>query len=317
MTIELEDRMKRLLTTKEVAEYLKVNEKMVYTLVSEKGLPASKVTGKWIFPMDLVDQWIENSSSNYPESGTPLPPYHGLIIITGSNDPLLERALSWFNARNPDQIVVFGNLGSAGGIRALRRNLCHIASSHLLQENEEEYNFDVATRELGRMPAIVNFCRREQGLVVPKGNPKQIGSVSDLGKPGIRIINRPLGTGTRLLLDHELRKAGLKGEKIDGYGDETARHLEVGLQVHSGRADAGPAIRAVAGLLDLDFVPLRWERYDLMISKERFFDEGVQRFLGVLHDKAFRKMAGEFEGYDVSRSGKMVFPRDAIEGKEM
>jgi excisionase family DNA binding protein len=302
--------MKRLLTTKEIAAYLNVNEKMVYTLVSEKGLPASKVTGKWLFPGDLVDQWIENSALNYPPSGAPLPPYHGLLIIAGSNDLLLDRAISWFNARNPDQIVVFGNLGSTGGIRALRRNLCHIASCHLLQDDAEEYNFDFASREFDQMPAVVNFCRREQGLVIAKGNRKGIHAISDLAKPGIRIINRPLGTGTRLLLDHELKQAGLKGEKIDGYGDEVTRHLDVGLEVLSGRADAGPAIRAVAGLLDLAFLPLRWERFDLMISKERFFDEGVQRFLGVLHEKVFREMAGEFEGFDVSRSGKIVFPQE-------
>ncbi len=309
--------MKRLLTTKEVADYLKVNEKMVYTLISEKGLPASKVTGKWLFPVDLVDQWVDNSALNYPQSGTPLPPYHGLVIIAGSNDPLLERAISWFNARNPDQVVVFGNLGSTGGLGALRRNLCHMAASHLLQEGDEEYNFEFANRELGEMPAIVNFCRREQGLLVRKGNPHNIRSISDLGQPGIRLVNRPLGTGTRLLLEGELKKAGLTGEKIDGYGDEVGRHLDVGLEVLAGRADAGPAIRAVAGLLDLDFLPLRWERFDLMMSKERFFDEGVQRFLGTLHERGFREMAGAFEGYDVSLSGKMVFPREPTDEKEV
>lgn len=302
--------MKRLLSTKEVADYLNVNEKMVYSLISEKGLPASKVTGKWLFPVDLVDQWIDNSALNYPPSGTPLPPYHGLVIIAGSNDPLLDRTISWFNARNPDQVVVFGNLGSTGGLRALRRNLCHMAASHLLQERDDEYNFEFASRELAEMPAIVNFCRREQGLLVRKGNPRKIRSLSDLGQAGIRLVNRPLGTGTRLLLDRELKNAGLEGEKIHGYQDEVARHLDVGLEVLAGRADVGPAIRTVAGHLELDFVPLRWERFDLMISRERFFDEGVQRFLGILHERAFREMTQAFEGYDLSLSGKMVFPRE-------
>jgi len=303
--------MKKLLSTKEVAEFLNVNEKMVYSLVSEKGLPATKITGKWLFPKHLVEQWVEANTINYPDNGVPLPPYDGLLIITGSNDPLLDRAISLFNRHHSDQVAVFGNLGSMGGLSALRNNLCHIASSHLLQEDESEYNFDFAFRELDQMPAIVNFCRREQGILVPKGNPKGISSVADLAQTGIKIVNRSLNTGTRLLLDRELKKAGISGAKIEGYANEVSRHLDVGLEVLSGRADAGPGIRAVAGLLGIDFIPLRWERFDLMISKKCFFNEGIQRFLGLLHEKEFHEMTTRLDGYDVNLGGKMVFPTDS------
>jgi excisionase family DNA binding protein len=303
--------MENLLSTKEVAKFINVNEKMVYSLVSEKGLPATKITGKWLFPKHLVEQWIEANTINYPDSGIQLPPYDGLLIITGSNDPLLDRAISLFNSHYPDQVAVFGNLGSMGGLSALRKNLCHIASSHLLQENESEYNFDFAIKELDQMPAVVNFCRREQGILVQKGNPQSISTVADLAQAGIKIVNRSLSTGTRLLLDRELEKAGLNGEKIEGYSNEVSRHLDVGLEVLAGRADAGPGIRAVAGVLDIGFIPLRWERFDLMISKNRFFDEGIQRFLGLLHEKEFREMATRLEGYDIDLGGKMVFPTDS------
>ena len=303
--------MKKLLSTKEVAEFLNVNEKMVYSLVSEKGLPATKITGKWLFPKHLVEQWVEANTINYPDNGVPLPPYEGLLIITGSNDLLLDRAISLFNSHQTDQIAVFANLGSMGGLTALRRQLCHIASSHLLQEDESEYNFDFAFKELDQMPAIVNFCRREQGILVQKGNPKKISAAADLARKGVKIVNRSLSTGTRLLLDRELKKAGISGEKIEGYSYEVSRHLDVGLEVLSGRADAGPGIRAVAGLLDIDFIPLRWERFDLMISKERFFDKGIQRFLGLLHENEFREIATLLEGYDVNLGGKMVFPTNS------
>jgi len=303
--------MKKLLSTKEVAQFLNVNEKMVYSLVSEKGLPATKITGKWLFPKHLVEQWVEANTINYPDNGVPLPPYDGLLIITGSNDPLLDGAISLFNRHHSDQVAVFGNLGSMGGLSALRNNLCHIASSHLLQEDESEYNFDFAFRELDQMPAIVNFCRREQGILVPKGNPKGISSVADLAQTGIKIVNRSLNTGTRLLLDRELKKAGINGEKIEGYANEVSRHLDLGLEILSGRADAGPGIRAVAGLLGIDFIPLRWERFDLMISKKRFFNEGIQRFLGLLHEKEFHEMTTRLDGYDVNLGGKMVFPTDS------
>ncbi|MGD1973477.1 MAG: helix-turn-helix transcriptional regulator [Desulfobacterales bacterium] len=302
--------MENLLSTKEVAAFINVNEKMVYSLVSEKGLPATKITGKWLFPKHLVEQWIEANTINYPDSGIQLPPYDGLLIITGSNDPLLDSAISLFNSHTPDQVAVFGNLGSMGGLSALRKNLCHIASSHLLQENESEYNFDFAIRELNQMPAVVNFCRREQGILVPKGNPQNISTVADLAQAGIKIVNRSLSTGTRLLLDRELEKAGLNGDKIEGYSREVSRHLDVGLEILAGRADAGPGIRAVAGVLDIGFIPLRWERFDLMISKNRFFDEGIQLFLGLLHEKEFREMATRLEGYDIDLGGKMVFPTD-------
>jgi putative molybdopterin biosynthesis protein len=304
---------KTLFNTREIARFLDINEKMVYSLISEKGLPATKATGKWLFPRHLVEQWLENQTINYPKTADALPPYHGLLIISGSNDILLDKALSLFNRLYPDHVAVFGNLGSMGGIRAIRRNLCHIASSHLLQENEQEYNFGFAREELGHVPGIINFCKREQGLILAKGNPKKIQGIPDLGRSGIRIVNRPSGTGTRLLLDKGLGKAGIDGSRIEGYDREVSRHFDVGLEVLSGRADAGPGIRAVAGLLDLDFIPLRWERFDFLIQKDRFFERGIQLFLGFLSEPAFRDLANDLPGYDLSLSGKMVFPHDTAE----
>ncbi len=303
--------MKTLLSTKEAAQFLDVNEKMIYTLVAEKGLPATKVTGKWLFPKHLVEQWIETNTINYPAAVGHLPPYDGVLIITGSNDPLLEKAISLFNRIHPDHIAVFGNLGSMGGIKALRQNLCHMASSHLLQDNEQEYNFEFARKELDKAPAIVNFCRREQGILVQKGNPKNISNIGDLVRPGINIVNRAVGTGTRLLFDLELKKHGISGDAVNGYHHEVERHMDVGLEILSGKTDAGPGIRYVAWLLGLEFIPLRWERYDLLVSKERFFDKGVQVFLGIFHEKAFYDMASSLEGYDLSSTGKMVFQNGA------
>ncbi len=302
--------MKNMLSTKEVARFLNINEKMIYSLVAEKGLPATKITGKWLFPQHLVEHWIENNTMNFPEMNKAVPSLNGPIIITGSNDPLLERTITLFNSRFPDHLAVFGNIGSMGGLRALRRNICHMAASHLLEENETEYNFDFARQALDKMPVVVNFCRREQGVLINKSNPFQISAVRDLEKSGVRIVNRSLQTGTRILFDRELKKVGIAGDKIHGYDREVDGHLDVGLEIVAGRADAGPAIRPVAAILDLGFIPLRWERYDLLITKERFFDPGVQSFLSLLHDPAFRKMADDYQGYDLSLSGRMIFPED-------
>ena len=299
--------MNPMMTTKEVARYLSVNEKMVYTLISDKGLPATKVTGKWLFPQHLVEQWLENNAINFPDIASPLVKNQGLLVVAGSNDVLLDRTIGLFNDSQSDHLAVFANLGSMGGIRALRRQQCHIATSHLLQENGKEYNFDFAHEELDKLPVVVNFCRREQGLMLARGNPVGINGIEDLGNPGIRLANRPLGTGTRLLLDRELERCGIRGEQIDGYDSSHARHMDAGLEVLAGRVDVAPGIRPVAFLLGLDFLPLRWERYDLLMAKEYFFEKGVQAFLGLLHTPSFQSMAGSLHGYDASGSGQMVF----------
>ncbi len=302
--------MTQMMTTREVSAFLKINEKMVYSLITEKGLPASKITGKWLFPKHLVEQWVEINTLNFPKPEKDPTLFGDLLVIAGSNDLLLDKAIYLFNRIQSDHMAVFANLGSMGGLRALRRNRCHIAASHLLQEDENEYNFEYAYKELEKLPAIVNFSKREQGILVQKGNPKNIESVSDLANSGVRIVNRAIGAGTRLLLDNELKKAGIPGSRIKGYGYEVQSHLNLGLEILSGRADAGPGIRAVAGLLDIDFIPLRWERYDLMIFKEVFFEESVQRFLGTIHDEGFRALASEMSGYDLSVSGKMIFKQE-------
>ena len=119
--------MKQLLTTKEVAEFLSINEKMVYSLVAEKGLPASKITGKWLFPKHLVEQWVEINTINYPRKAESPSTSQTVLIITGSNDLLLDKVISLYNTNYRGTIAVFGNLGSMGGLQALRQNLCHIA----------------------------------------------------------------------------------------------------------------------------------------------------------------------------------------------
>ncbi|MCG8472399.1 MAG: helix-turn-helix transcriptional regulator [Desulfobacterales bacterium] len=299
-----------LLSTKEVAEFLGVNEKMVYQLISDKGLPASKVTGKWLFPRYLVEQWVENSTINYPDTVHVNRGGSGPLVLAGSNDLLLERAMAHFNKKSSGELAVFGNVGSMGGIQALKSGMCHIASSHLVS-NDEEYNFEFAGRELERQPVVVNFCHREQGILFRADEslfPEGVTGVKELGLPGVRIVNRPLGTGTRVLFDRELKACGIEGSSLAGYDEEVSRHMDVGLAILSGRADAGPGIRTVASLLGLAFVPLRWERYDLIVLRESYFDRRVQGFLSQLQERHLKVLARGLSGYDISHSGQMLFP---------
>lgn len=298
--------MDEMLTTKQVAKYLNVNEKMVYSLIAEKGLPASKVTGKWLFPIDLVRQWVETGTENYPEVAQ-LPPYHGLVLISGSNDLLLDTLITTFNLKHQEHMAMFGLTGSMGGLKALRMNLCHIAASHLVADNQE-YNFPFIKDEMAQAPAVVNLCQREQGLMIPKGNPLVIESVKDFSQKNLTIVNRRLGTGTRQLFDRELKAQGVSGESIKGYDNCVSKHMDVGLAVLSGQADAGPGIRAVANTLGLDFISLNWERFDLLVNKDRFFDQGIQLFLSLLKGKVIQRAAEQYGGYDLTMTGKMVYP---------
>ncbi|MCG8635296.1 MAG: helix-turn-helix transcriptional regulator [Desulfobacterales bacterium] len=306
--------MGEMLTTKQVAKFLNVNEKMVYSLIAEKGLPASKVTGKWLFPIDLVRQWVETGTENYPEMAQ-LPPYHGLVLISGSNDLLLEKLITTFNLKHTEHMAMFGLIGSMGGLKALRMNLCHIAASHLVADNKE-YNFPFIKDEMIQAPAVVNLCQREQGLMVAKGNPEKVTAVRDLADKKLVMVNRRLGTGTRQLLDRELKKQGIRGETIRGYENCVSKHMDVGLAILSGKAHAGPGIRAVANMLGLDFVSLNWERFDLLINKDRFFDQGIQLFLALLKGKVIQRTAEEYGGYDLSMSGKMVYPETDAQSED-
>jgi excisionase family DNA binding protein len=298
----------KFLTTKEVAQLLHVNDKMIYTLVNDKGLPATKITGKWLFPRRLVEDWLETNILNYRKPGLSGTSDEGILLLAGSDDLLFQKTLSLFNTRYPGMVGFFANLGSMGGLKSLRRGICHIGVCHLLQDDNEEYNFDFANQELDKVPVFVNFSRRRQGLLVKKGNPKAISGITDLARKDVTLVNRPLGTGTRLLLDYEIAQSDISSGQISGYHREVSRHLDAGLEVFAGHADVAPAIQAVAGLLGLDFIPLRWERFDLLILRDRFFERAIQNFIGLLHEESFRQLAGTYEGYDVSLCGKMLFP---------
>ncbi|MEE9120340.1 MAG: helix-turn-helix transcriptional regulator [Syntrophobacteria bacterium] len=299
--------MTSLMNTKEAAQYLGINDKKIYSLIGDKGLPATKITGKWLFQRHLLDRWLEQHTENYPLAEAGLESYKNLLIITGSNDLLLDQLLELFSRRHRLPLPVFSNLGSMGGIRALKDDLCHLCSAHLLEPEGEEYNFAYVEDFFGDSVVMVNFCKRLQAVLVAPGNPLGVKELADLAGGRLRIANRKEGTGTRLLLDRELERQGVSGEQIPGYDTAFGRHLDVGLEVLAGRADAGLAIAAVGGLLGLDQVPVCWERYDFIVRKDIFFSKGVQMLMALLKDEEFLSLSAEFTGYDLSTSGQVVF----------
>ncbi|HUG35219.1 MAG TPA: substrate-binding domain-containing protein, partial [Anaerolineales bacterium] len=227
------------------------------------------------------------------------------ILAIGSHDLTLD-LMSQFLAER-DRRLVSANVGSQGGLVALQRGEAHLAGSHLLDPNTGEYNIPYVRRYIPDIPMkVIALVGREQGLIVKKGNPKGIKRLRDLTRLGIQFVNRQRGAGTRVLLDYHLKSMTILSGSIAGYDQEEYTHLGVAASVASGRADCGLGIAAAAQALDLDFVPLFQERYDLVIPKE--FADGalLAPLLHLLTDQAFRNAVSQLTGYDVSVMGTVI-----------
>ena len=227
------------------------------------------------------------------------------IFCIGSHDLSLD-VLAQFLAAG-ERRLVSANVGSQGGLMALKRGEAHLAGSHLLDPETGEYNVPYLPRYLPGIPVrVVALVLREQGFLVQKGNPKGIKDLADIGKPGICFVNRQRGAGTRVLLDYHLNLKGIKPESIQGYNQEEYTHLGVAAAIASGRADCGLGIAAAAQALDLDFLPLFQERYDLIIPKEHAESELLRPLFEVIAGKDFRATVMAMPGYDVSVMGNVI-----------
>jgi putative molybdopterin biosynthesis protein len=229
------------------------------------------------------------------------------IVAIGSHDLTLDLLAQFLAGGGRGQRLSSANVGSLGGLVALRRGEAHLAGSHLLDPETGEYNVSYVQRYLpDREVVLLTLVGREQGWIVPPGNPRGLSGWRDAVNPDVRIVNRQRGAGTRVLLDYQLGLLGLDTADVQGYEREEYTHLAVAAAVASGTADAGLGIRAAARALDLDFVPLAQERYDLVIPKEHYRSQLLQPLLALLHDEAFRAAVAQMPGYDVGVMGNLV-----------
>lgn len=227
------------------------------------------------------------------------------ILAIGSHDMTLDLLGQYLAER--ERRFVSSNVGSLGGLAALRRGEAHLAGSHLLDSLTGEYNLAYVREYLpGMHVVLVNLVGRQQGLLVRRGNPRNIQSLADLADPEIVMVNRQRGAGTRVLLDYHLGKMGLQPAQLNGYEREEFTHLTLAAAVASGKADTGLGIAAAAQALDLDFIPLFQEPYELIIPGRYYQDELLAPLLDVLKDPAFRRAVRSMPGYDVSRMGEVV-----------
>lgn len=237
----------------------------------------------------------------------PLEEIEQTVLAIGSHDLVLDLAASWLRRRNPNATLASSNVGSLGGLTALRDGLCHLAGSHLLDPRSGEYTLPYVDRVLAGIDvAVIRLVRREQGLIVPPGNPLGLRGIGDLARPGLRYVNRQRGAGTRALLDHELGQRGIDPRHISGYDREEHTHLAVAAAVAAGRADCGLGIRAAAKAFRLDFVPVAFEPYDLVLRSETLTEPMLAPLLALLEDPAFRGAVEALGGYDPSEMGRRI-----------
>lgn len=256
-----------------------------------------------------LERWREERrSAEEQQSSLSSVEKSNIIRIVGSHDIALNTLIAMFRQREKETVVELSQVGSLGGLIALEQEKADLAGAHLLDEETGEYNVPFIKRILpGREIAVVNLVYRIQGLMFPEGNPKKIKGLADLRRTGIVFVNRQKSSGTRVLLDMNLKKQKIASGGIKGYENEVDNHLSVASIVAQGNADTGLGIEAAARSCGLDFLPLFRERYDLIIPVPVYKSRLLTPLLKIISSNEFKKIIKEVDGYDTSQTGKVTF----------
>jgi excisionase family DNA binding protein len=290
----------QLFTTSEAAEYLRLKERKLYELVAEGAIPCTKITGRWLFPKAELDRWLATSLQR-PHG---MPQHEASPIIGGSHDPLLEWAL-----RESGSGLASLAEGSEAGITrfAAGETLAAAIHLHALDDPAADANLNMMQAR-SDLPdgVLIGFCRREQGFLLAPGNPLKIATIADVLAKKARVAQRPKGAGAQLLLLALLRQAKIAIDAL-GAGPMCPTGPDIAQAIRAARADAGIATRSVASAAGLDFVPIVWEPFDLLMRQRDYFRPPLQALMSFLRSDAFRTRATEHGGYDVSGAGAVRF----------
>ena len=229
------------------------------------------------------------------------------IVAVGSHDNSLDTLADQIRSKHSSITLSSSNVGSMGGLMAIKKGVCHLAGSHLLNTEDGSYNISYIKKYLPNISIkLVNFVFRDQGLIISSGNPKKIKGIEDLGRDDIVFINRQAGSGTRILLDYRLQQLGIEPRAIRGYENEEYTHMSVAVAVLSGAADVGLGIYAAAKALNLNFIPVVTEQYDLVIPKEHFESKNIRILLETINTAKFKKRVEALGGYNTERTGEII-----------
>jgi putative molybdopterin biosynthesis protein len=289
-----------LMTTKEVADYLRIKERKVYDLVRERRIPCIRVTGKWLFPTALIELWVVQNSAggSRVKAAVDRPP-----VIAGSHDPLLE----WAVRESECDLAIMFN-GSLDGLNRFAQGKARCCGLHVFDPDAADYNQAVVARTLvGLDVVLIEWAWREQGLIVAAGNPHRIRDLSGLRQTRLRVVDRQEGAGSRLLFYHLLQAQGIDAADLHFTMPPARSETEVALAIQDSKADVGFGIAAVARQCRLDFVPLQRERYDIAIGRRDYFESSFQQLLTFARTARFVEKAAELEGYDISGLGQVTY----------
>jgi len=238
----------------------------------------------------------------------PITDIENTILCTGSHDLAIGVLEDQIRLRHPELKIAATNVGSLGGLLALQRGETHMAGTHLLDPDSGIYNIPDIQRTIPNLPVVlVHVAQREQGILVAAGNPKSIHSLRDLARNGVRYVNRQSGSGTRVLLDYQLKKLRIDAAAIAGYEREEFTHMAVGVAIASGLADAGLAVRAAAIALGLEFISIASEEYDLLISRQFFDSARGAELVKIVSAASFKQAVGALGGYDTAQAGTILY----------
>ena len=286
--------MAEFLSTREVAEYLRIGERKVYELLRQQRIPASRVAGKWLFPRALIDLWVLRGVTG----AEGLPSLVSPPVIAGSHDPLLE----WAVRESGCGLALMFD-GSLDGLARLAAGEARVCGMHVPGAEGEWNLHEVTATALPAAVVVIEWAWREQGLLVPPGNPKSITGVADLAREGVRVIGRQPGAGSRALLGALLHAQGLAPERLTLLDPPARSEGDVALAVLSGRADAGLGVRSSVLAGSLDFIALTRERYDLVVARRDYFEAEFQTLMAFARGARFAARAHEFGGYDITGTG--------------
>jgi putative molybdopterin biosynthesis protein len=303
---------KSALTAQDVADMLGVSKNTIYNMIKNGELVSYKVGRKIRFTEDEVKGFIDRSRTvrSARQTATELSPADGVqahngFIICGQ-DIILDVLSNYMRSYGIPALRAY--IGSYDGLISLYKNKVNVASTHLWDSATDEYNVPYVKRLLPGTPAVViQLTYRMQGLYVKKGNPKNIKNWEDLVRDDITIFNRDYGTGSRVLLDENLKLLGIFGSSVKGYDTEGKTHLAVASSVSSGKADVAVGIEKIARQVDnIDFIPMKKERYDLVIKKEHIKSHEIQTMMNIINSAVFKQEFGSIGGYDTSDMGKII-----------
>jgi putative molybdopterin biosynthesis protein len=230
------------------------------------------------------------------------------ILCTGSHDLAIGVLEDQLKRRYPELKIAATNVGSLGGLLALQRGETHFAGTHLLDTETGIYNIPDIKKTIPKVSVtLVHLAQREQGILVARGNPKSVVSLKDLVRKGIRFVNRQPGSGTRVLLDYELKRLDVDPASLDGYEREEFTHMAVGVAIASGLADAGLGVRAAAQALGLDFIPVANEQYDLLCLRAFFESARGMQLMEIIRSSSLKSAVAALGGYDTAKTGEVLY----------